>query len=302
MSLRDTLNLIALGALWGASFLFIRVAAPEFGPIALMEVRVVLACAVLLPLVFARRALPEIAANWRPIALMGVLHYALPFCLYAYSMLTLTGGFSAIINASSTLFAGIMAWILLRERLSPPRILGLVIGFAGVVVLVWDKLTIGSGPMFLAVAASVLAAFFYGYAAVLARKQLSGVSPIAVSSGSMVSAALVLLPGAIWLWPETTPTVAGWSMASALGVFCTAIAFLMYFRLIANVGPTRAITVAYLIPVFAVVFGTVFVGETINLTMVIGGIIVLMGTSLSTGLISPSGLLPRLQIPQREGA
>ena len=285
MSTRDLLNLVALGALWGASFLFMRIAAPEFGPVALIEVRVVMASAALLPLVLARRALPEVIANWRPIALIGVLHYAVPFCLFAFAMLTLTGSFSAIVNASSPLFVGIVARVALGERLTLSRIVGLVIGFAGVVVLVWDKLAVGSGPVLLAVAAAVLAAFFYGYAAVLAKKQLAGVSPIAVSAGSMSTAALVLLPAAILLWPDASPTPAAWSMAIVLGLLCTALAFLMYFRLIGNIGPTRAITVTYLVPVFAVLFGALFLGEPLTLSMVFGGAIVLAGTALSTGLV-----------------
>jgi len=286
MNIRDTLNLVLLGALWGVAFLFIRVAAPEFGPVALMEVRMIMAAAVLLPLVLARQALPEITANWRSIALMGVLHYAVPFCLFAYAMLTLTGGFSAIINASSPLFAGIVAQILLGERLPGARVAGLVVGFAGVVVLVWDKLTFGSGPVVLAIAASVLAAFFYGLAAVLAKKQLAGVSPVAVSAGSMSAAALILLPAALWLWPEQAPAPFAWSMSIVLGLFCTSLAFLLYFRLIANVGPTRAITVTFLIPIFAVLFGAIFLGEPLTMPMILGGLVVLAGTSLSTGLVT----------------
>lgn len=283
--MRDIVNLLTLGVLWGASFLFVRVAAPEFGPVALIEVRVVMAAIVLLPLVLARKALPEIIANWRAIAIMGMLHYALPFCLFAYSMLTLTGGFSAIINASSPLFAGIVAWKLLGERLTASRIVGLITGFCGVVVLVRDKLVIGSGPILLAIAASVLAAFFYGLAAVLAKKQLAGVSPVAVSAGSMAAAALGLLPASFWLWPESSPASFAWSMAIALGVLCTAVAFLLYFKLIGDVGPTRAITVTFLIPVFAVAFDALLLGESVTRGMMFGGSIVLLGTALSTGLI-----------------
>jgi drug/metabolite transporter (DMT)-like permease len=285
MKLSDFLNLIALGAIWGISFMFIRVAAPEFGPVALMAVRVVLASLVLVPLALARQALPEIASNWKPIATLGILHYAIPFCLFGYSMLTITGGLSAIINASSPLFAGVLAWLLLGERLDLARSSGLVIGFAGVVLLVWDKLVVSSG-MAIAILASVLAAFFYGLAAVLAKKQLAGVSPTAVSAGSMVTASALLLPVSFWLWPAASPSFEGWIMAVLLGVLCTAIAFLLYFRLIANIGPTRAITVTFLIPVFAVIFGALFIGEQISASMIVGGAVILTGTALSTGLLA----------------
>jgi drug/metabolite transporter (DMT)-like permease len=285
MKTRDLLNLVVLGAIWGISFMFIRVSAPEFGAVALMAVRVLLASLVLLPVMAAHKALPEIIANWRPIALMGVLHYAIPFCLFAYSMLTITGGLSAIINASSPLFAGVIAWILLGERPTASRTSGLFIGFTGVVILVWDKLVLNDGTTILAIGASVLAAFFYGLAAVLAKKQLTGVSPTAVSTGSMVTASAVLLPASFWFVPAIAPSASAWAMAILLGVLCTAIAFLLYFRLIANIGPTRAITVTFLIPVFAVLFGALFIGEQLTRPMIIGGVVVLLGTALSTGLL-----------------
>ena len=285
MKPNDLINLIALGAIWGVSFMFIRVAAPEFGPVALMAMRVLLASLVLVPLVLARKALPEVTHNWKPIATLGVLHYAIPFCLFGYSMLTITGGLSAIINASSPLFAGVIAWLLLGERLNLSQGGGLIIGFAGVVVLVWDKLVV-SADMALAILASVLAAFFYGLAAVLARKQLAGVSPTAVSAGSMVTASAILLPVSFWLWPDVAPSAEGWSMAVLLGVLCTAVAFLLYFRLIGNIGPTRAITVTFLVPVFAVLFGAIFIGEELTRSMIVGGAIILAGTALSTGLVA----------------
>jgi drug/metabolite transporter (DMT)-like permease len=286
MKTRDLLNLISLGAIWGISFMFIRVAAPEFGAVGLMAVRVVTASLILLPLLLARDAIPEVLANWKPIALMGVLHYAIPFCLFAYSMLTITGGLSAIINASSPLFAGAIAWVILGERPDARRTAGLIIGFTGVVVLVWDKLAIDLGTMGPAIGASVLAAFFYGLAAVLAKKQLTGVSPTAVATGSMITASAILLPTSFWLWPQASPSSDAWTMAVLLGVLCTAIAFLLYFRLIANVGPTKAITVTFLVPVFAVLFGALFIDEELTVSMITGGAVIMLGTALSTGLLT----------------
>lgn len=285
MSYRHLLGLTVLGALWGASFLFTRIAAPEFGAIVLMAVRVGLAAMVLVPLVLRRRQLGQVLQHWRAIALMGVLHYALPFSLFAYSLLTLSAGYASVINASAPLMTGLIGWLWLRERLNPSRVTGLVVGVAGVVPLVWEKLAVGSGSVTLAVCASLLAAFCYGLAAVLARKKLAGVDPAAIAGGSMVAATIVLLPLSFLLWPVSEPSLAAWSMAAVLGTACTAGAFVLYFRLIAQIGPSRAITVTFLIPVFAVLFGAVFLDEHITASIIGGGLVVALGTALSTGLV-----------------
>jgi len=248
------------------------------------------------PLLLVHREFRIVVANWRAIALTGVLHYALPFSLFAYSMLTLSAGYSSIINASSPLFAGLVAWFWIGKRLSASQTTGLVVGMLGVVVLVWDKLLVGSGSMVLAVAASVLASFCYGFAAVLVKKHLAGVSPAAIAGGSMSVAALVLLPLSLWLWPDTPPSGNAWGMAAALGIACTAIAFVLYFRLIGSVGPTKAITVTFLIPVVAVILGAVLIDEQITPAMIGGGAIVILGTALSTGLVDVFNLLSRTRV------
>jgi len=286
---RDIFDLTMVAALFGGAFLFMRVAAPEFGAIPLIAVRLVLAAMVLIPIVLARKGMQEILQHWRPITMMAVLHYALPFCLFAYALLTLTGSFTAIINASSPLFAGVIAWVWIGERLPAIRIVGLLIGFAGVVLLVWDKVDVDLNAAGIATAAAVSASFCYGFAVVLAKKHLTGVSPLAVSAGSMLAGAIMLLPFAIWLWPNAAPAGNAWIMVIALGVLSTALAFVLYFRLIASVGPTKAITVTFLIPVFAVVFGALLLDEPITISMLAGGLVILLGTALSTGLLSLPG-------------
>ena len=285
MTFRDLTGLMVLGMLWGASFLFVRVAVPEFGAVALMAARVTLAAAVLTPLLLRRGRLGLVLRHWRAISLMGVLHYAVPFSLFAYSLLTLSAGYSSIINASAPLFTGLIAWFWLGERLNASRATGLVVGIAGVVLLVWDRHLIAPDSNTLAAFASVLAALCYGLSAVLMKKKLAGVDPVAVACGSMVVAALVLLPVSFLLWPATAPSAGAWGMAIVLGVLCTAAAFVLYFRLIAAIGPSRAITVTFLIPVFGVVFGALFIGEKISASMLVGGLVVALGTALSTGLV-----------------
>jgi len=285
MRTRDLIYLIALGMLWGLSFVLIRVAAPEFGAFALMEARVAMAALLLLPVVVARREAVVIRRHWRAIVLLGLLHYAVPFCLLAFALLTLTGGYSAIINASAPLFAGTVAWAWAGERPVPERIAGLATGLCGVVVLVGERLGIGAEPAAPAVAAAVLAAFCYGFSAVLAKQKLSGVSPLAVTAGSMACAAAVLLPVAVLCWPDTPPSGNAWGCAALLGIACTAVAFGLYFRLVDTVGPGKAITVTFLIPVFAVLFGALFVDESLSPRMLGGGAVILLGTGLSTGVL-----------------
>ena len=287
MKTTDLLTLLTLGALWGFSFLFIRVAAPEFGPIALIEIRVGLATVALLPMLILQHR--EVRAHWRPIVVLGVLHYAIPFCLFAYAMLTLTGGYSAIINASSPLFAGAVAWIVLGERLPFVRLLGLATGLVGVALLVHDELSLNLATAGPAILAAILASFCYGLAAVLVRKELADLSPTTTSAGSMFVATLVLAPLAVMHWPEVSPSPTAWLAAGLLGVVCTAVAFGLYFHLIRTVGPTRAITVTFLSPVFAVLFGALLIGETITTAMLAGGAVILLGTAMATGLLTWSG-------------
>ena len=293
MNYRNLLGLLMLGALWGASFLFIRVAVPEFGAVALIAMRVTFAAMVLVPFVLAQKQLADVKANWRSIVGMGVMHYAIPFSLFAYAMLTLSAGYTSIINASSPLFAGLVARVWLGNRLPIGRMAGLVAGISGVALLVWDKLAVGSGSIALAVAAAVIASFCYGFSAVLAKKYLANVNPVGVAGGSMAAAAILLLPMSYMLWPEVAPSPGAWNMVAILGVLCTAAAFVLYFRLIAAIGPSRAITVTFLVPVFAVIFGVLLIGEEVTSTTLVGGAIVAIGTALSTGLIELETLVRR---------
>ena len=291
MEYRHLLSLTVLGLLWGASFLFTRVAVPEFGAVALMTVRVSLAAALLLPLVLHRRQFRQVVQHWPSIALMGLLHYAVPFSLAAYALLTLSAGYASVINASAPLVAGLVGWLWLREPLDASRVTGLVVGLGGVILLVWEKLAVGSGSVVLAALAALVAAACYGLAAVFARKKLAGVDPTTIAGGSMMAAALALLPLSCVLWPTEMPSVAAWSMAAVLGIACTAGAFVLYFRLIAEVGATRAITATFLIPVFAMLFGAVFLDEQITASVIGGGLVVVLGTALSTGLVELGSLM-----------
>ncbi len=285
MKRSDVTELLALAALWGASFLFTRMGAAEFGPIALVAVRVTGAALFLMPLLQMRGQMGELTRHWRAIFVVGITNSALPFLFFSYAALSITAGLSAIFNAASPLFGALIAWLWLKDRLTPARVLGLVIGFAGVLWLGWDKASFKPGGSGWATLACVAATVLYGASVSLTKKHLSGVAPMAVAAGSQLSAALALaIPAALW-WPPTAPSGSAWMTAALLAVLCTGIAYVMYFRLIANVGPANAITVTFLVPVFAVLFGWVFLGEQLTAVMLLGCAVILTGTSLATGLL-----------------
>ena len=297
MKPRDLTDLVLLGALWGASFLFMRIAAPVFGPVALISVRVGSAALLLLPILMWRGELGLVRQKWQAIAWVGVINSTLPFVLFAYSTLTLTAGMAAILNATAPMWTALIAWLWLGDRLPLARVAGLVVGLGGVAVLVSDRVGLrGDGlAVLLAIAAGLGATLCYGVGANLARRSLAGVPALVTAGGSLIAATVVLLPFALWFWPATPPAAGDWAAAIALGLLCTALAYLLFFRLIARVGATGAVSVTFLIPLFAVVWGVLFLDEGLSINMAIGGGIVLAGTALSTGILRwPARRPPRI--------
>jgi drug/metabolite transporter (DMT)-like permease len=284
---QDLAELVLLAALWGGSFLFMRIGAPEFGAVALVAVRVALAAAALLPLLALRGQLNELAVHWKPIAIVGVLNSALPFLLFTYAALSINAGLSAVFNATAPLWGALVAWLWLADKPGASRTLGLAIGFAGVAWLAWDKASFKAGAEStgLAVIACLAATLCYGIGANYTKRTLHAASPLAVAAGSQAAASVALLLPAVLWWPSTTPSAASWWGVLVLGVVCTGIAYLLYFRLIAHVGPAKAIAVTYLIPLFGVLWGGLFLGEAVTPVMVGAGVVILAGTALATGLV-----------------
>ena len=289
MKALDLFELLALAALWGASFLFMRLGAAEFGPVALSALRVGLATLVLLPLLLWHGQARLLRTHWRAIAVVGVANSALPFVLFSVAALALNAGLSSIFNATAPLWGALIAWAWLGERLTRGRVAGLAIGFAGVLVLAWDKASWQPGEhgvsAAIAIAACLAATLCYGFAANYAKRRLSGVAPLAVATGSQLAASLALALPALWLWPAAAPGARAWASVAGLALLCTALAYLLYFRLIAHVGPARAITVTFLVPLFAVLWGALFLAETLTPAMALGCAVILLGTALTTGVL-----------------
>lgn len=284
----DIGELVLLAALWGASFLFMRVGAPEFGPIALAAMRVGLASVLLVPLLASRGRLADLRTHWKGLLLVGALNSAIPFALFTFAALSITAGLSSIVNATTPLWTAVVAFVWLRQGLARLRVLGLVIGFAGVAFLAWDKASFKPGADhsgLWALLACACATLCYGIAANATKRYLAGVSPLAVATGSQFAAALMLALPAAWLWPAVPPGAVAWGAVLALATLCTALAYVLYFRLMSRVGPTNAVSVTFLIPLFAILWGALFLGEAVTAQMVAGGAIVLVGIALALGLV-----------------
>ncbi len=289
MKAADLVDLLLLAALWGASFLFTRVAVPAFGPVALVELRVLIAALFLLMLVAWRGELAALRANLGRATLLGLINSALPFFLYNYATLTITAGLASILNATVPMWAAVIGVLWLRERIRISQWFGLALGLIGVAVLVWGKVDLRPGStqwsVTLAVGAALAATLAYGAAVHLARRLQAGVAPLVTAAGTQIGAAVVMAVPALWLWPAQTPGAPLWLAVVALGIGCTGVAYVLYFRLIARTGPLRAASVTFLIPVFGTLWGALFLGEPVTAQTVFGGAVVLAGTMLALGLL-----------------
>lgn len=282
MTPKQLTALVLLAALWGGSFLFMRVAAPALGPVMLIEARVLLAGLVLLGWAALTRGVPRPGAGLGPYLALGAVNAAVPFVLIAAATLVLPASLAATLNATTPLFGALVAAAWLAEPLGARKAGALLLGLAGVALLM------GLGPVPLTVAtllgagASLLAAAFYGVGAVYTRRRFPQASPLALATYSNLAAALVLLPAVPFTLPAALPGATVLAAVAALAVASTAIAYLLYFYLITNVGPVRAVTVTYLVPVFGILWGWAFLHEPIGGGMLAGFALVVVSIALST--------------------
>jgi drug/metabolite transporter (DMT)-like permease len=296
----DALTLLAVAGLWGASFLFIRVAVHELGPVALIEARVLLAGLALLFVVTALRRAPAWRRDWKGYVILGGLSAAAPFTLIAVAELKITASLAAILNATTPLFALILGAVRLHEPLTGRRVTGVLLGVVGVAVVV------GLGPLRLdrgllvATAVSLLAAFLYAVGGVYAKTRFPATAPITVATGQQLGAAALLLLPALALPPASAPTagIAGAVLALALG--STALGFALFYRLVARLGPTGALSVTFLVPVFGLSWGALFLDERLTFATGAGLLIVLTAVALVTELGRPRPAFNALADPSQD--
>lgn len=285
-------DFIFLASIWGGSFLFMHLAVGEFGALPTAAVRVAIGALFLMPFLWWHQLWPELAKNWKPIFFVGIFNAAVPFACYCFALQYVTTGVSAILNATVPLFGALVAFLWLKDRLTSSRILGLAVGFLGVALLAWDR--VGAGfqnhtaaglQPALAIGACLLATLCYGIAASFTKRYLGGISSLVTAAGSHMGATLLLAGPALWLRPAHMPSSQAWLAVLAVGVVCSGIAYILFFRLIENAGPTRTLTVTFVVPVFAVTYGVALLGEHITSRMVLYAAIIVLGTSLSTGIL-----------------
>lgn len=272
------LELTLLGAIWGASFLFMRVAAPEIGAFALVEVRLCLGALILLPFLWQARA-QFTRSHWLRLAGISAINSAIPFALFAWAAQRAPAGIGAITNATAVMFTALVAYALYGERIGHRRALGLFAGFVGVVVLASGK-TSGASVAGAALAGTFAAAL-YGLGTNLIRRHISGLPTSAVAAATLVCASILLSPFAVANWPTEPVRPIAWASAALLGVLCTGLAFWLYYRLIYRIGAPRAATVNYLVPLFGVLWAWMVLGEPLTWTMALAGALILGGVALS---------------------
>ncbi len=292
----DTALLLALAALWGGSFLFIRIAVPGFGPAPLVLARVVLGAVLLFGYARATRRPLSLRPYAGRLVVLGFLNAAFPYLLISAAELHLTGSFAALLSATVPLFAATFSAAWLGERLTVARLTGLLIGVLGVGIMVgWSPVPI-TGPTTLAILATLIASASYAGAAVYARLKLRGVPTHALALGQQLGALVWLaVPGIIWAPRVVPPTVAIWSVL-ALGVLSTALAYLLFFTLLERIGPTRTSTLTYLVPIVGLLWGVVFLHEPVSAGMIVG-----LGVVLAS-VVLVNNVRPRHSVPGRRRA
>jgi drug/metabolite transporter (DMT)-like permease len=281
---RDFAGLVLLGALWGGSFLFIRVAVPALGPFLLAELRVGLAAVALFLFALAAGRVPGIRHRWRSFLVLGFLNAAVPFSLISAAEIHLTASLAAILNSTTVMFSAIVAAVWIGDVLTARKAIGIVFGIIGVSVLVgWDPLPLSSGVL-LAVAAMLVASLSYALGATYAKRSFSGIPPLGMAIGQLGGAVALLLPLAAVSIPKEAPSFVVALSMLGLALLSTSVAYLIYFRLIENVGPTSTVTVTLLVPVFGLLFGVLLLDEPFGPGTLAGLAIILTSVVLITGI------------------
>ncbi len=268
--------------------MFMRVAGLEFGIFPSACLRMAIGALVMLPLLAWRGLLGQLAANWRVILLISLVNAAIPFASYAFAVLHITTGLAAILNATVPMFSALVTWLWLGQRLGRLRLAGIAIGFVGIALLVGEQAGLKGDALWLSVLsilACLLATFCYGLSGNVIKERLSHLHPWVIAGGTMLGATLWLAIPSLLTLPAVMPSAKAWGALAMVGVFCSAIAFMMYFTLLQRIDATKTQSVTYLIPVFAVMYGVLFLGESLTTWMVFCAVVIGFGTALATGLI-----------------
>jgi drug/metabolite transporter (DMT)-like permease len=290
----DLGRLLLLAAIWGASYLFMRIAVPHVGAEWMVEGRTLAGGLVMAAFLAVTRTSPAVARHWRGYLVLGALAVALPFWLIGTAVKTIDASTAAILNATSPIFSAIVAALWIRERLTLEKVAGIAISIAGIAILVgWTPKPM-TGAELLACSLSLAACACYGAASVYTKVRLATAPPAALSTASCLVGAAAMAPFTPWTAVAAPVPATAWAAILVLGIVCTGFAFILYYRLIADLGPVRATTVTLLIPVFGILWGVVFLGEPLTPGRIAGAATVLLGCALALGVLripfrSPAG-------------
>lgn len=290
MNQASVLRLLLLSMIWGSSFVFYKLASAEMAATLMAALRVAFG-ALFLGILFAiLNKKTQVAKRWKLIAAISVFAAALPFTLVAYASQTVTASILVIVNATAPIWAALVALIWTRTVPSPMALLGLVLGLLGVAIIVGlDTTTLNTEGTGLGIAAALGAAACYGIATNMAKHLGSDIDPLTNAFGCLLMGSIILLPFVPFNLPDQMPGLTSWLAILGVGVLCSGVAYLLYFRLVMDIGPTSALTVTFLTPVFGVLWGHLFLNEIVGFHTLAGGLLVLAGTALAAlyGLQKP---------------
>lgn len=270
-----------LAVVWGASFMFMRIGVPELGAPVFGGLRVVIAGLALSPLLLKPKHLQEFRANWLKLSAIGILSTGLPFMLLSFAAYQINAGTASVINASVPMITGLIAHLFFKDYLAKQQIIGLFIGILGVFILMYDGITASTQTSLWAFSLAISACFCYAIGGNLAKRHLAGISPMTTASSGLLASGLVTLPFVIVFFPNQTISTQAWAAVLTIALFSTAIAMILFYQLIQAIGPTKTTVVTLIVPIFAILFGILFLNETLTPMMLVGAVIVLMGTSMT---------------------
>ena len=279
MELRYWFLLTALGALWGSAFMFIKVATPEFGPIGLVNARLIIASVIFLPILLRKKYLKLLMPIWRHALVLSFANCIIPFTLFSYASLGANSNILSILNATTAFATMIIAYFWLKENVSIKQIFGLLIGFIGILVLVNPQ---SAESTLVASISCLIAASFYSFSGVFIQKHSAKTNKLVLIGWSLVFSAVLMLPLTFLYLPSSMPSFEAAMAALWLGAISTGFAFLGYIRLIEKIGAVKTSTVAYFLPIFGIIWGRIFLDEIISTTIIIGCLIILVGIFLAT--------------------
>jgi len=285
MSPADTLRLLLLSSLWGLSFIFMRVAAPEFGAVSLIFLRMTLAALLLVPLLVKPEYLRLLRQNLLPLCVLGFATAALPYTLLALATIRLEAGFTSLINAATPIATALIGAAFFATPILRQQTLGLTLALIGVAVLSGGRLDFSAGGDGWFILAALSAPLCYGFGGNYSRTRLAHLPSRVLAAGSSAAGALVLLIPGLLLWPEAPVSGVAWGAALGLAALSTAAALLLYFKVLASAGATAASTVTMLVPVSALAWGFLLLDEVISLQVLVGMVVTLLGTGIATGVV-----------------